>query len=117
MTSLATNAKNDIYMDGDNNLAVVRGLAAVIQDCQAAVECQLGEVPLAKQIGVPTLESIWLEWKPAQFEAYARRMVLLVPNVNAVRSFSITKSGGVAAYTMEIESDFGPATVNGTLTQ
>lgn len=116
MTSLATDANNDIFMGPDHNLALVRDLAAVVQDCKNAVEAQLGEMPLARDRGVPTMETIWSDYKPKQFEAAARAILLTVPNVTGVKSFNIAQVGDQARYEAAIISTFGPATVAGNLT-
>lgn len=117
MTSLATNSNNDIFMGPDYNLALVRDLAATVQDCQNAMEAQLGEMPLAADRGVPTMATVWSNYKPAQFEAAARAILLTVPNVTGIKSFTITQVGDQARYSVEIQSTFGPATVAGSLTQ
>ena len=116
MTSLATNVNNDIFMGPDYNLALVRDLAAVEQDCRNAMEAQLGEMPLARDRGVPTMATIWQDYKPAQFEAAARAILLTVPNVTGIQFFTITQVGDQARYAVAINSTFGPATIVGTLT-
>lgn len=117
MTSLAKNAANDIYLGPDGNIAVVRDLDAVIQDCESMMYTQLGEVALDTSIGVPTLDTIWLGWKPGQFEAAARAALAPVPGVVAVRTFEITRAGGVAFYTAQIETIYGIGTATGSLEQ
>lgn len=117
MTSIATNANNDIYLDATGNLAMVSGINAVQQDCEHAMKTQVGECILQTTYGVPTMETVWLEWKPKQFEAAARALLLTVPDVIQVTSFTITRSGNVANYTADIESTYGPLAIQGTLTQ
>lgn len=116
MTSLATDTNNDIFMGPDKNLVLVRNLAAVIQDTKNAVEAQLGEMPLALDRGVPTMATIWDEYKPMQFEAAARAIILTVPDVTGIKSFNLVQVGDQARYTTEINSIYGPATVAGVLT-
>lgn len=116
MTSLATNSNNDIYMGPDNNLALVRGLAAVVQDTKNAVEAQLGEMPLALDRGVPTMATIWDSYKPAQFEAAARAIILTVPGVTGIKRFDIIQVSDQARYEAEINSVYGPAAIAGSLT-
>lgn len=111
MTSIATNANNDIYLDANGNLAMVTGLDAVVQDCEHVMKAQLGEMPLALDEGVPTLTTIWASWKPAQFEAYARAMLLSVPGVVAVTAFTLTRAAGVASYVAEIQTIYSEQAV------
>lgn len=102
-------------MGADNNLALVRDLAAVVQDTKNAVEAQLGEMPLALDRGVPTMATIWDTFKPAQFEAAARAIILTVPGVTGIKSFAITQVGDEARYETEILSIYGPAAIAGAL--
>lgn len=119
MTSFATDARNDIYLDAAGNLAMVAGLDAVKQDCEHVMKAQVGEMPLALDQGVPTLTTIWANWRPAQFEAYARKMLLSVPNVVAVKTFTLTRAAGVASYVAEIQTVFSdqPLALSGNLVQ
>lgn len=115
MTSLATNVNNDIFMGPDKNLALVTGIAACVQDTKNAMEAQLGEMPLAQTRGVPTMATIWDKYKPAQFEAAARAIILTVPNVVGINSFNMVQFGDQARYTTEIKTVFGSATVSGVV--
>lgn len=115
MTSIATNANNDIFVDSSGNLAMVTGLAGVEQDCEHAMKTQLGEVVLNLQQGVPTDATIWSIYKPLQFEAAARATLLAVQNVLAVTAFSIDRINGVAVYTADIETAFGATAIQGTV--
>lgn len=117
MTNLATDSKNDIYAMSDGNLAMVYDLADTTQACEHAMKAQLGEMVLALQRGVPTEATIWAKWKPLQFEASARALLLTVPNVQAVKSFSITRTAGVATYVVVIQTAFGNSTVTGSFVQ
>lgn len=80
-------------------------------------QTQLGEVALNTTIGQPTLDTLWLAWKPAQFEAAIRASWLTVPGVVAVRSFEITRANGLASYVAEIETIYGIGTATGSLEQ
>jgi hypothetical protein len=115
MTSLATNSRNDLYVGSDGNLAVARGLAAVIQDCEHVMKAQLGEMIFATQRGVPTFGTIWNRWNPVQFEAYGRRMLLTVANVVAVTIFDIERDGDTARYAATIRTTFGETQISGTI--
>lgn len=115
MTSLATNARNDLHIGADGNLAVVRGLAAVVQDCEHAMKAQLGEMLFATTRGVPTFGTIWNKWNPVQFEAYGRRMLLTVANVISVAVFDIAREGDTMRYSATIKTTFGETQISGAV--
>lgn len=126
MTSLAVNENNDLYLTPEKNLAVARGIEGVKQDCEHAMKTQLGELVLNLSRGMPTRDTVWLNWNPIQFEAYARRLLLSVPNVLAVVSFNIVRNGDTATYEATIQADVealaaqaanGPVTSGELLTQ
>lgn len=117
MTNVATNTKNDIYTTPDGSLAMVYDLADTQQACEHAMKAQFGEIVLALQRGVPTEATVWAKWKPLQFEAAARALLLTVPNVQAVKSFVITRSAGVATYVVVIQTAFGNTQVTGSFVQ
>lgn len=103
MTSLATDSRNDLYLTPEGNIALARGVEGVKQDCEHAMKAQLGEMVLQLSRGVPTMATVWQRWNPIQFEAYARRMLLSVPNVLSVVAFEMTRSNDVAHYTATIK--------------
>lgn len=117
MSGLAGNFKNDIYLDADGDIAWFTDLDAVRDDCETAMKAQLGEMVLSLDTGVPTLDTVWSQWKPLQFEAAARAMLLTVPNVSAVKTFNITRNAGVATYVAQIQTTFGSTTVSGSFVQ
>lgn len=69
------------------------------------MKTQVGEVVLNLVRGVPTRETVWSNWNPIQFEAFARRILLSVPNVKAVVSFEVERVGDTAFYTATIQAD------------
>lgn len=118
MTSLATNADNDLYRGTDGNLVVARGVTAVAQDCEHVMQTQVGEVSLDLSRGVPTKSTIWSNWNPAQFEAAARRMLKTIQNVKSIDAFNITRKRGVATYVAKIKTTLlsEPIEVSGDIT-
>lgn len=111
MTSIATNAQNDIYLDASNNLAMVTGIQACAQDCEHIAKVRLGEMVLNVQGGIPYLEQVFqntntLSFKQALIEAW-----LTVPNVTGVQSATTSIVGGVLNYTAVINTTFGRLTL------
>lgn len=115
MRSIAVNGKNDIYLGADGNLAMAVDLDAVSQGCEHAMKTQYQECVLNLSVGVKTLDTIWNDYKPQQFEASARKNLALVPNVTGVRTFNVEQVGDEANYTAEIASTYGPIAIAGDL--
>lgn len=110
--TLASDADNDLVTDARGNLSVVTGLEAVAADCRSAMQAQRGEMVFAQDRGIPTLETAWTQYNPAQFEAAGRRALLRVPGVTGVDSFTVAREGERLRYTATIRTIFGEATLN-----
>jgi hypothetical protein len=115
--TFAENANNDLTRDSNGNIALLSGVAAIEQLCVDIMETQLGEMPLATTMGVPTKATIWDYWKPDQFEVVARAALLSVEGVTGVTQFNLTRSQGVATYIATVTTIYDPITFNGTLSQ
>lgn len=104
-----------MYLTPQGDLAFARGLDGVKQDCEHAMQAQLGEMVLNLTQGIPTMETIWSRWNPIQFEAYARRALLLVPNVRAVTAFQVDRIDGVAVYSATIQVNADTIDISGAI--
>lgn len=112
MTSIATDENNDIYVTATGNLAMVTGLDAVEQDCEHVMKAQLGEMPLALDRGEPSLTCIWINYKPLQWQAAARKNLLTITGVVSIAGFTITRQNGVASYTAQIKTIYSEIPIN-----
>lgn len=118
MSSIATDAANDIYRGPDGNLAIVTGIDATLQECEHVMKAQQGEMPLALTRGVPTMATIWDRFQPVQFIAAGRAMLLSIAHVVAVRDFKVVRNGDVANYAATIQTDFtSNISLNGEIIQ
>lgn len=112
MRSLATDTNNDITLGADKNLALVSGVAAIEQNCKTAIQALQNEMMYAMQSGMPMFETAWNTFNPYQFEAAARNVLTGVQGVLSVQSFSLSSAGGTLSYAAQINTTFGPLTVN-----
>jgi hypothetical protein len=101
----------DLIIGADGLLSTVADLEAVAQNCITAMSAQLGEMVLAADEGVPTVETVWDKYHPARFEMAARRTLLAVDGVRDVLSFQQSRSGDTLSYTAEILTAYGRTTV------
>lgn len=109
--SIATNAANDLYIAADGKLATVRGLEAVLQDCEHAMKAQLGEMVLAIDKGLPTMDTVWLRQRLPQFDAAARRTLRAVNGVTDVPAFSSSVEDNRLSYRAVISTQYGTGIV------
>ena len=107
MKSLATNQRNDLFINADGNLAIARDIEAVKQDCQHAMQAQLGEMVLALDRGMPTRDLVWHNTNLVQFEAYARQTLRAVGGVVDVIAFDVAIEDGALYYSATIQTVFG----------
>ena len=111
---LAVDAKNDLYIAEDGNLAIHTGLLAVMQACAQAVKTQFGSVVLQTNIGVPSFELIWSGTPNLlQYDVFLRRAILSVPDVLEVVSLDIQAADNKVTYQATIRTIYGPGVVNG----
>ena len=102
---------NDLSLDDAGRLAIVAGARAVASDARSAMQAQRGEMALAVQDGLPTREVAWEGYRPGQFEAAARAVLLRVPGVRVVESLTVSREGEELRYDAVISTAFGPVTV------
>ncbi len=107
MKSLATNQRNDLYIGADGMLAVVSGIEAIKQNCQHAMQAQLGEMVLALDRGMPLREIVWHNTNLAQFESYARQTLRAVDGVIDIPTFEVDIVNDTLRYHATIQTVFG----------
>jgi hypothetical protein len=108
--SIATNAKNDIFVGQNGNLAFVSGLQAAVQNCQTAMLALQGEALYAVQSGMPYPVVAWNNYRQNLFAAAARSVIMAVQDVTAVLAFSSSMAGNVLNYKTTIQTVFGNVT-------
>lgn len=108
MRSIAVGADYDISMGPDRNLSMVEGKACVQQDCVQATRMLLGEYPYDTERGVPYMETLLKNKSVFEFEEGLRAELLRVPNVLAVKDFSIIQISDIVEFEAVIDTTFGP---------
>jgi len=115
ITTFAINENNDLYIGPGGGLAMLSGAPAVGQNCVTAVQAQLGEMIYAKNQGMPSRATMWDNYRPQQFLAAVRKIILGVNGVNTVTSLTGSKTDSTFAYSATIETIYGSAIVNGNV--
>lgn len=109
--TLASDVNNDLIVSETGNLVIYDGLSAVAADCRSAMQAQRGEMVFAVDRGMPTLQTSWDRYLPAQFEAAARRVILRQPDVVSVESITVTRENSVVRYDAVIKTVYGEASI------
>jgi hypothetical protein len=112
--SLAVDANNDLTVGPDGYLTVATGLAAVTFAAAQAAKALRGEMVLAMDQGIPYFDTVW-NGRPniSQFEAALRARLLAVEGVTDITSLTTAQRGDALTYAVEIQTAFGPGTING----
>jgi len=114
--TIAENANRDMFLGDDGNIAFLTDVQgapiATAQLTKSRVESQRGEMMYAKDQGMPTRATAWDRFNPKQFEAAARSIINGTPNVTGVPSFTIQKQGNDLDYVAQVDTIYGPTTVN-----
>ncbi len=112
--SFSVNENNDIYLDKNGNLAISVDLKAVSEIVAQKVKTKLGELIFNTASGIPYFETIWAGTPRAlQFQSAIRQASLSLPEVTQVNNFTFTQTGDVFSYSMNIETIYGTAVING----
>ena len=87
--TFAVNATNDLYVDGNGNIAIVYDIQAVLQNCEHAIKTRLGEMVLQVNQGLPYFTAVFVGVPNIpQFEAAARAALLAVQGVQELILFN-----------------------------
>lgn len=110
MRSIAVDTTNtyDIFLDSNNNLAMVLDKNAVRQDCLLASQMLLGEFPFDTTRGVTYMEDLFQQKNPYLFEQSLKSNIQAVPNVTEVTNLKIVQVSDVLEYEVTIQSAYGP---------
>ena len=84
--TFAVNDNNDLYIDGNGDIAIVYDQQAVLQACQQAAQTLLGEMVLDTNQGIPYFTAVWTGIPNIPvFEGALRAAWLAVPGVTSVQ--------------------------------
>ena len=120
--TFAVNTDNDLYIDGNGNIAIVTDLQAVLQACKQAALTQLGEMVLQTNLGIPYQTAVWVGVPNIPvFEGALRAAWLSIQGVTgvlelvtAIRPYTIpgtTNTITALSYSATIDTIFGTGNI------
>lgn len=109
-------AFNDLYLDGDGNIAMSFDIQAALEACAQAAQTLLGEIVLDTTQGIPYFQTIWAGVpNVAQYNAALRNALLGVPNVLEVVSLITSQDANTLNYSAVIRTSFGTSGFTGVI--
>ncbi len=112
-STIQTNANNDIYLADGQNLVILSGEAACVQNILQATLMRLGEDGFNKAAGVDYFGAIFT---PQPSYDAARKSIanaiLGCPDVYGIDSLTITISGNTFNYVANVITAYGTLTVS-----
>ena len=109
--TLSVNGSNDIFVALDGNLSVAQDEQALLEVCQQVMQARRGEMIYSVDRGIPFDDEVWNTVNIPRFQAEARRDLLLVPGVLAIRTFDANVVDDNLVYRVEIETEFGVSAI------
>jgi hypothetical protein len=110
--TLGVNASNDLYLGPDNNLVLLKGVDAIVQDVRTACLTQLGECVLENGVGLPNFQMIWVGTPDyALWESYLQQTILNVEGVTQVNSVTLAVRNNVLSFTAVIQTIYSPLNI------
>ena len=108
MRTIATNEKNDMYLNMSRSIEMSSGEDAVSSVCEKVVQTMLGELVLQGDTGMPNFQTIWNGTPNIPQAENAIRVALLgVDNVLSVSSLSVFVEENILKYNANITTTFG----------
>jgi hypothetical protein len=112
--TLGENANRDIYIDGTGNISLIDGIAALELICQEALEAQLSEMIYAANTGMPAFNDVFLNTNLQGYIAAGINILIGIPGVVSVKSFTGTVAGGAFKYTAVIQTIYSQSFITVT---
>jgi hypothetical protein len=114
ISTIAINSNNDIYLDGNNNIAMKKDINAIADIVLNKVRTNLGELQFNIDLGIPYFTTIFTSTPNFDlWQKFVEDSALSLDNVIEIVSFSKEINNYVLSYSMTIKTDFGSVTVNG----
>lgn len=111
MFTLARDAKNDLYLDGNGQIATVQDTEATAQIVDARVKTLRGEMQLNVGRGIPYFATIMQSKRFLPYwEGEMRSVILQCPGVRDILSFRYSTSGENLSYLAQVRTTFGTET-------
>jgi hypothetical protein len=117
MTTIATNLKNDIFLDEIGNLSILEGLPAITQVCEQVSRTLTGEMQYNITSGLPYYSTVWEDSKVAEFENSLIKNITEVDGVISIQNVEFSQAADVLSYQVKIFTPYGASYINGALNQ
>ncbi len=111
--TIQANDKNDIFLPDGQNLAVLSGRDACIQNIVQACRMRLAEDLFSTSDGIDYLGNIFLS--PPDYDAARKDLsttILSCPDVIGISVLTIAGEGDTFNFTADIVTIYGPVTVS-----
>lgn len=114
MLTIGINDTNDIYLDAQGNLAVKKDLEAMGDIIINKSQTNRGELLYNSEKGIEFFSTVFGE--PVYLDLFQSELIEELENTEAVQAvydYTPSISGGVYAYTANIQTDYGKIALNG----
>ncbi len=112
--TLALNSSNDLFLDPNGNIAILRDINAVAGACETISRAQLGEMIFQTTQGIPNFQALWVGVPNYKlWQSYLRTALLNVNGVKSVDNIEMQLVNNVLSYTANITTIFGTTVING----
>jgi len=114
MKTIATNNKNDIYINARGNIALVDDIDAMANISKNAVLTNSGELFFNIQNGISYMDTIFADKvNTDMFQANIVQALEGLDGVERISSFSFEILNGIFSYKVKIITEFGTVVLNG----
>ena len=115
MRSIATTEDtNDIYLDGNGNLAILTGAEAIASQCLCACRTLQGEIGSNMNQGVPYMDLLYSQQpKLDLLRLYLMNIVNNSEDVVSIKNFNFELNNNQLQYNIEISTVYGDTIIHG----
>lgn len=114
ISTIAINSNNDIYLDGNNNIAMKKDINAIADIVLNKVRTNLGELQFNIDLGIPYFTTIFTSTPNFDlWQKFVEDSTLSLNNVTEIVDFNKTIQNNTLTYSMTINTNLGVITVNG----
>jgi len=114
MKTIATDSKNDLFINAQGNIAITKDIEALANISKNAVLVNQGELEFNKQKGVPYFETIFADSANTDmFQAHIIHTLEDLDGIERVAAFSYSVKDGVYSYSVEEITEYGTVVLNG----
>lgn len=114
ISTIAINSNNDIYLDGNNNIAMKKDINAIADIILNKVRTNLGELQFNIDLGIPYFTTIFTSTPNFDlWQKFVEDSALSLDNVTEIVDFNKTIQNNTLTYSMTINTNLGVITVNG----